>query len=199
MNKPSNKLVTVLFIFVCATSMYAETCSENVKKWSDGWKHSFSSEGRKQWKPEFTARYTLGVFASEAILSAGVRVDEKRTFGLMVGHISGFVSYAPGHMYLINTEVFMRRYFHLGKKKRFAFYSDISLGAEGIYKITGKYRTDPETGERREIIKNNTGDIHFSAKWQPGIRLRIYKNLHIFLGPTLSTNYIYGAHIGIGF
>lgn len=51
------------------------------------WKYSFSSEGVKRWKPEFTARWGLGIYASEFVFSGGVRVDEKRTFGLMVEHL----------------------------------------------------------------------------------------------------------------
>lgn len=38
----------------------------------------------------------------------------------------------------------------------------------------------------------------WAATWQPGIRFRFWKNLHLFLGPTISTNTI-GIHLGVGF
>ena len=41
-------------------------------------------------------------------------------------------------------------------------------------------------------------DVLFVGGWQPGIRVRCYKNLHIFLGPTLATDCL-GLHLGIGF
>ena len=48
------------------------------------------------------------------------------------------------------------------------------------------------------IRADEKGDVQFYLSWQPGIRVRCYKNLHIFLGPTLSTHCL-GVHLGIGF
>ncbi len=180
------------------TSVYGQTFSEDARAWADEWRYSFSKEGVKKWRPEFTARYGLGIYASEFGLTGGVRIDEKRTFGVMVEHHSNYLSYAPGDIYSMSTELFMRRYFHMGQKKRFALYSDFSLGVGWIYKVSGKYRNNPETGEREVIIEENPGDVYFAFGWQAGFRLRIYKNLHIFLGPTFSSC-CFGGHIGIGF
>lgn len=48
------------------------------------------------------------------------------------------------------------------------------------------------------MIKENVGDMIFIGGWQPGIRVRCYKNLHLFIGPTLAAECL-GAHLGIGF
>ena len=44
---------------------------------------------------------------------------------------------------------------------------------------------------------SDEGDILFAATWQPGVRFRFWKNLHLFHGPTISTNTI-GIHLGVG-
>lgn len=77
-------------------------------------------------------------------------------------------------------------------------YSDLALGASWVYKVDGKYWYDDRTGEIiQEMISANPGDVHFMATWEPGIRLRFYKNIHLFLGPTISTDCL-GLHIGLG-
>ncbi len=190
--------ITVIICCMSAVSVKAQEFDDDFKGWVAEWKYSFSKEGIEKWKPEFTARYGLGIYAWEVCVTAGVRVDEKRTFGFMVEHHSNYLDYAPGNLYSMSTELFMRRYFHIGPKKRFAFYNDLSLGVGWIYKVTGKYRTNPETLEREEIIPEDPGKVYFAFGWQPGFRVRIYKNLHIFLGGTMSTGCI-GGHIGIGF
>lgn len=48
------------------------------------------------------------------------------------------------------------------------------------------------------MIEDSPGDIIFAATWQPGIRFRFWRNVHLFLGPTISTNTI-GLHLGVGF
>ena len=87
---------------------------------------------------------------------------------------------------------------HFGRRKIFAFYSDLYAGAAWIYGIDGKYHSNLETGEQREVINGDVGDVLFVGGWQPGIRVRFYKNLHLFLGPTIATDCL-GLHLGIGF
>ena len=67
-----------------------------------------------------------------------------------------------------------------------------------MYKVNGKYWENTETGEKTEIIEDSPGDIIFAASWQPGIRIRFRRNVHLFLGPTISTNTV-GLHLGVGF
>ena len=92
----------------------------------------------KTLKPEFTARLNLGLYNSGAVLSGGVRLDDKHTVGLMVGPHETYYDDFPANVRSITTSVFARRYFHLGQRKTFAIYSDLSIGAGWIYEVDGK-------------------------------------------------------------
>ena len=86
-----------------------------------------------------------------------------------------------------------------GERKIFSFYSDLALGAAFVTDLEGAYWVDPVDGvTKKEDISVDKGDVQFYISWQPGIRVRCYKNLHIFLGPTLSSHCL-GVHLGIGF
>lgn len=191
-------IVLSILLLAGATVSAQETMEEDVKNWVNEWKYAFSTEGVKDWKPEFTFRFYTGFTSTGPMFTGGVRVNEKRTFALFVGHGDTYLDYAPGFLYFINAGLNYRRYWHLGQRKIFAFYSDLYAGAERIYKISGKYYFYPETGEQIEVIEDNVGDVLFVGGWQPGIRVRCYKNLHLFLGPTIATNCL-GLHLGIGF
>ena len=161
-------------------------------------KESFSAEGRKNWKPEVTLRGNVGIFTGGTVLSGGVRIDEKRTLGLMVGEQSVYLDAEPATIDYITTALSFRRYFHLGARQRFAFYSDLSIGAGWVYRVEQSYWVDPATGEWYGGVDDEPGDAYPFISWQPGIRVRCYKNAHIFLGPTIGTNCM-GVHLGIGF
>lgn len=192
-------LTTLAAIIVASVSAFAqETMAEDLSGWANEWKYAFSKEGVKEWKPEFTLRYYAGLFTVGPMMTGGVRVDEKRSFSLFVGQGDTYIDHAPADLYSIRTGVNFRRYWHLGKRKTFAFYSDLYAGAAWIYKINGKYHGNTETGEQWEVIDENVGDVLFVGGWQPGIRVRCYKNLHLFLGPTIATDCL-GFHLGLGF
>jgi len=165
---------------------------------SQTWKESFSYEGRKAWKPEFTVRCYAGFVTEGPSITGGIRIDDKRTLGLMLSQGNTYIDAAPGNILSVSAGLYMRRYFHLGSKDIVAFYSDLSVGAGYVYEVRGKYWTNYETGEKYERIDDSQGDILFVAAWQPGVRFRFWRNLHLFLGPTISTNTI-GLHLGIGF
>ena len=63
--------------------------------------------------------------------------------------------------------------------------------------MDGKYDGYP-SGEKIEVIDESAGDVKFICGWQPGIRVRFYRNIHLFLGPTLATDCL-GLHLGVGF
>lgn len=192
-------LISLAVLIFSAGSSYAqETMADDLSGWANEWKHAFSKEGVKEWKPELTLRYYTGLTTTGPMLTGGVKVDEKRTFALFLGQGDTYLDYAPGDLYFISTGLSFRRYWHLGKRKIFAFYSDLYAGAGWIYKIGGKYHGNAETGEQWEVIDDNVGDVLFVGGWQPGIRVRCYKNLHVFLGPTIATDCL-GIHLGIGF
>lgn len=175
-----------------------ETMADGLSGWTNEWKHAFSKEGVKEWKPEFTLRYYTGLMTSGPMLTGGVRIDGKRSFALFVGQGDTYLDYAPGDLYSIRAGISFRRYWHLGKRKIFALYSDLYAGAGWIYKINGIYHVNSETGEQRKVIDENVGDMLFVGGWQPGIRIRCYRNLHIFLGPAIATDCL-GLHLGVGF
>ena len=97
-------------------------------------KESFSAEGRENWKTEFTFRGKVGIYTGGSLLSGGVRIDDKRTMGLMVGEQTVYYDADPATVNYISTSLFWRRYFHLGKRQRFSFYSDLSASLGGFMK-----------------------------------------------------------------
>ena len=163
-------------------------------------KESFSAEGRKNWKSEVTVRGNLGIYAGGFAVTGGVRIDEKRTLGLMAGKNVNVYTVTHGYTDVnsFSAALYGRRYFHLGERKIFSFYSDLALGAAFVTDLEGAYWVDPVDGvTKKEDISVDKGDVQFYISWQPGIRVRCYKNLHIFLGPTLSSHCL-GVHLGIG-
>jgi len=191
-------LLAASLIITVMVPLRAQTLADDAKVWADGWKYAFSAEGRQAWKPEFTARVYGGFVTGGPAVTGGVRIDDKRTFGLMVWQGETWIDAAPASVYSISTGLYMRRYFHLGKKDVVALYSDVAIGAGYVYKVNGGYRINSETGETVKIIDYGKGDVLFAATWQPGVRFRFCRNLHLFLGPTLSTNTV-GLHLGVGF
>ena len=160
------------------------------------------SEGNQRWanelKPEFTLRGYAGFVTSGPMLTGGVRIDQKRSFSLFVGMGDTYVDHAPADIYTVSTGLNFRRYWHLGKRKVFALYSDLYAGAAFVTEVTGATYEINDNGEVWEIVEEKPGDVLFIGGWQPGVRIRFYRNLHIFLGPTIATDCI-GAHFGIGF
>ena len=169
-----------LLVFILPLLSIAQLKAQS---WANEWKHAFSQEGRKEWKPEFTVRGRAGFVGSDPCLefTGGVRIDDKRTLGLMVSQSKTYYDAVPAVGYHINTAIYMRRYFHLGGEYDvIAFYSDAAIGAKWKYKGYGR-------------------DIFYFAAWEPGIRMKlIYGNIHIFVGPTLALDCI-GFHAGLGF
>ena len=186
------KIYVIILLFVSVLPMKGQTQADYASTWAGGWKYAFSEEGRNNWKPEFTVRWSTGLYADGPIVTGGVRIDDKRTFGLLVGHGRSkvYANSTPCHTYHIETAAYMRRYFHFGKRDIVALYSDACIGASWVYKATADFG-DVNPGAK-------PGDVGFYASWDPGVRVRLYKNLHLFLGPTIATNCI-GYHLGLGF
>ena len=194
-NLVMKRLIITLFICLFFTSGIVNA-QETQSGWANEWRYAFSKEGMKEWKPEFTLKRSGGFFTGRRMVTGGVRVDEKRSFALYLGQGDQWIDHAPASVYSIRTGVSFRRYWHLGARKTFAFYSDLSAGIGWVYKIDGGYHETPD-GDIY-IISEKVGDMLFEVLWQPGIRVRFYKNIHMFFGPTLATDCI-GVHWGIGF
>ena len=105
----------------------------------------------------------------------------------MAGYGSTYVDAAGGSIYSATIGMYMRYYIHLDKKDVTALYSDVIAGARRIYSAA----EDPS-------IFVSPGDVFFNLDWQPGLRIRFYKNIHVFLGPTIGRDSV-GFHIGLGF
>lgn len=164
-------------------------------------KESFSAEGRENWKSEVTVRGNLGIYASGFAVTGGVRIDEKRTLGLMAGKNVNVYTVTHGYTDVnsFSAALYGRRYFHLGERKIFSFYSDLALGAAFVTDLEGAYWVDPVDGTTKmDDIDVERGDVQLYVSFQPGMRVRFYKNIHLFLGPTLSSHCL-GVHLGLGF
>ena len=77
-------------------------------------KESFSAEGRKNWKSEVTVRGNLGIYAGGFAVTGGVRIDEKRTLGLMAGKNVNVYTVTHGYTDVnsFSAALYGRRYFH---------------------------------------------------------------------------------------
>lgn len=183
-------MALVLLLLMASSSLSAQSLKE-----------SFSAEGRENWKPELTVRGNVGIYASGFTVTGGVRIDEKRTLGLMVGENVNVYTVKHGYVDVnsFGTALYGRMCFYLGEQKIFSLYSDLALGATVVTDVEGAYWIDPVDGNRKkDDISVDKGDVQFYLFWQPGVKIRFYKNIHLFLGPTLSTHCL-GVHVGIGF
>lgn len=174
----------------CSIPATAQTRSGSMT-YAEGWKYAFSPEGRQEWRPEFTLREDLVFYNTGLMLSGGVRIDDKRTFGLVANMNTTYYDAYPIDAYQAGLSLYMRRYFHLGPKRIISIYSDIYGGAGVVYRVDGANPPSAPSSVQQK------GDIVPILGWHPGVRIRIYKNLHVFVGPTLSL-YNPGIHFGIG-
>ena len=180
-------------LFLSVASYAQDTTPEDLSGCTDGWKYAFSKDGRKEWKPEVTYRQYVGFVSSGPMLTVGARVDEKRTLSLMLDHCDTYIDAVPGDVFSVRVGVAFRRYVHLGNRQIFSLYSDIYTGAGYVYKL------DSWFSDSVEDLLYRKGEVIFLAGWNPGVRIRFYKNIHIFFGPTFSTEPIFGFHVGVGF
>lgn len=142
----------------------------------------------------------MTIFQGSYNLTGGVRLNDKYTVGLLAGNMTTYIDAVPGHVYALNTAAFVRRYIHLGKRDIFALYGDAYAGLTTVYNVEGKYLDYNDGRGPQEKISASKGDVVPLLAFEPGLRIRFYKNIHIFLGPTFSTQYQwFGIHAGIGF
>lgn len=149
-------------------------------------KESFSPEGRQNWHPEVAVDGHAMIWMGSADLAVGARTDHKRVFGLGVGLGEHVNDALPGHSYYVSAYLWHRHYAHLGKRERFALYSDIRLGAGCYYKST-----ESEWGDMPAV-----GSFLPVLRWAPGISLRVVDEFRLNLGPVVGTD-ILGVHLGL--
>lgn len=165
------RILTILCTMITAigSASAQNPMAEDMSRWADGWKHAFSKEGVREWKPEFTLRYYDGLVTAGPMLTGGIRIDEKRSFSIFMSQGDRYADYAPGDIYSIGTGICFRRYWHLGKRKTFAIYSDLYAGAGWIQnkrEISSEYTNRRAT--RSDQRKCGRYDIHrrMAARYQ---------------------------------
>ena len=142
-----------------------------------------AQERSRNLKPEFTARISAGFVTEGPAVTAGIRVNDKRTLGIWIGKGDTYIDSAPANIHAVQTAAYTRRYVRLGSRDIVALYGEFLAGCGWIYRVDGNYQSG--------------SDVVLYAGINTGIRLRIFRNVHLFLGPTLTTNTI-GLHAGIG-
>ena len=179
--------MSLLLMLLCGPKAQAQT----VPTVKEEWRAAFSAEGRKNWKPEFTARGSMGFYEIQKSFSVGIKVDEYRTLGIMYAE-SESGSSSSDTDYYSKVMAHFRRYFPLGKKGTFAFYGDVNLGVAIVTKVELGPMAD------KEEFHEKPGNVWPMVELQPGIRLRLFGNAHIFFGPSITSVHT-GLHIGVGF
>ncbi|MBQ6604278.1 MAG: hypothetical protein IIX17_01595 [Tidjanibacter sp.] len=178
--------VCLCLMLLCGTQAKAQL---NSTTYLEQWKYAFSEEGKQHWKPEFTARAFLGPYEGGLAVTGGVRVDNKRTLGGRITISESGSTLMPSE-YFITLSANYRKYLHFGPREIISLYSDFHAGLGIIYK-TDK-AIDPE------IEPAKPGSMGPILGVQPGIRLRLVENIHLFAGVSLSNLHV-GLHLGVGF
>lgn len=165
-----------------------ERCSMNC---FSSFKHCFTPEGRAQWSPAISLSTTLLIYANTTDLAFGIRMDEKRIWGLGVGLGRQYNDSVPGTEYYVPVYIWNRHYYPVGKKRVNAFFCDLRLGAAFFYQVTGK---DDDFDDSMA----DEGDVLPIIRFAPGLKLRIYQSFSIMAGPFIS-NEGFGFHFGFAF
>ena len=95
------RILTILCTMITAigSASAQNPMAGDMSRWADEWKHAFSKEGVREWKPEFTLRYYAGFVTSGPMLTGGIRIDEKRSFSIFMSQGDRYADYAPGDIY----------------------------------------------------------------------------------------------------
>lgn len=190
----AKRIAVALFLALAAFPANAQLGT--VFSYFSGWRDAFSEESMSDWRPEFTLRYSLGIRTKGPAVTVGIRVDRNHTLGIMAGQWTCYTPKNDAYVHTWGGGIFMRRYIHLSRRDVVALYSDASAGVACVFKTTGGI-PDPETG----IVRGSSrqpGDLIIISSLEPGIRVRLAANLHLFVGPTFATR-CYGFHMGLGF
>lgn len=150
-------------------------------------KYCYSREGIRNWKPEVTVRLGLFPFVGGFYAgSLGVRVNDRSTFGIKGLWGSFYFDSYPAHTYWAGGALFARRTLPFGKRAIVSLSNELTAGVGCFYKVNGY-----------DFHSVKEGDVIPLLGWQPTLKIRIYRNLHIFLGANVSTIGL-GPVLGIG-
>jgi hypothetical protein len=135
------------------------------------------NDGKARWSPEFSAKAFVSIYHGSYEITAGARVNDN-VFGLGSGYANEYWDAYPARVRKIPVYGFYRRYFPLGKKKRFLLFGEATLGGECVYRISGNIDSADEKYKTTPYWK-------WRASLTPGIALRLFGNTSIYLAPTL--------------
>ena len=168
-------LCTIVAIFV-TVAIYAQN-SEKVR-----------------WSPEFSAKAYVSVYHGSYEITAGARINDN-VFGLGSGYGHEFWDAYPVSVKKIPVYGFYRRYFPLGRKRRFLLFGEATAGGECVYRISGSGLKGAEDDFKPTPYWN------WGASLTPGIALRLFGNTSIYLAPTLelhhSLEFVPGVTAGV--
>jgi len=142
-----------------------------------------------KWQAEATLRGFAGFIGAGGMVTMGMRIDEKRTMGLALAMFSTYYDAYPAYVDKISPNLYYRRYFHFGPKRICSIYIDGLMGVSictGVRGQNSKGQTPAELGR-----------VWFNLQIDPGVKLRIFKNIHLFIGPSIGSTCI-GLHAGLG-
>lgn len=160
----------------------------SLSSWAQGSSEAFSKEDIR-WKPEFTVRSELTMPGASYLASFGMRINHRVTVGIMGGHHNDWYDARATMLHSLSANAYARCYFHLGPQQRVSLYVDGYAGPAFFYN---------EAEKKPGLNSPEKGDIWFNAAIETGVRLRLYKNIHVFAGPLYGTRYL-GLHAGVGF
>ena len=147
-------------------------------------------------RPEFTIRQTTAFYTSGPTITAGANINDWFTAGLGVGHRSTYYDDIPAHDYAYNADIYLRGYLHLDRNHICSLYLDVLGGWNHCYDktYTISYNTD------RTYFREIDGADWYSATFEPGVRVRLYHDLQLFLGLsyTAGRRNAVGFHLGLG-
>ena len=134
-------------------------------------------DDKVRWSPEFSAKAFVSIYHGSYEITAGARANDN-VFGLGSGYGTEYWDAYPAHVKKVPVYGFYRRYFPLGKKKRFLLFGEATLGGETVYKISGGIKGVDEDFRKTPYWK-------WRASFTPGIALRLFRNTSIYLAPTI--------------
>ncbi len=146
----------------------------------------------KRIRPEFTIRQTTAFYTSGPTITGGANINDWFTAGMGVGLRDSYYDHLPAEAYSYNADLYMRGYLHLDRKHICSLYLDVLGGWNHCYATT---YTRHGIEAEQDRLKNVYGSNWCSATFEPGIRVRLYHDLQLFLG----LSYTIGRHQAIGF
>lgn len=156
-------------------------------------KYHFSSEGRKQWRPEFSLRTNVLFLHGSIDLTAGIRTSPNKVFGIGGGWGQAFLIFGPEPQerptgQCMTAYLYHRHYVPLGHRQGIFLYSDLACGGRYLYQLSNWYVPGVDGPDVA-----NTWSWWFA--WQPGITFSLWGKSNAFVGLSLGTTF--GLHLGI--